>query len=266
MKYSIITINYNNCNGLRRTIESVINQTYKDFEYIIIDGGSTDGSVDVIKQYADKIDYWVSEPDKGIYNAMNKGILQAHGEYLNFMNSGDCFYDNRRLEVVSNSRLNADIIIGQDYHENLQTGEKFSSLLPPNINTFFLYVATFPHQSSFFKNKLLKNELYDEKLKIVSDWKFYLERVLSNDCIINYISEIICHRENDGICGSQPDLMYKEREIVLSQLLPIGVRNDYENLLQLNRTNVSKLLVITNNKFARKFLALCIRIIYRLFK
>lgn len=88
MKYSIITINYNNADGLRRTIESVVNQTYKDIEYIIIDGGSTDGSVDVIKEYGSQIDYWVSEPDKGIYNAMNKGILQAHGEYLNFMNSG----------------------------------------------------------------------------------------------------------------------------------------------------------------------------------
>lgn len=266
MKYSIITINYNNRDGLRRTIESVINQTFKDFEYIIIDGGSTDGSVDVIKEYADKIDYWVSEPDKGIYNAMNKGILQAHGEYLNFMNSGDCFYDNRRLEVVFNSNINADIIIGKDYHENPKTGEKFSSLLPPNINTFFLYVATYPHQSTFFKSELMNNNLYDEGLKIVSDWKFYFERVLNNDCIIEFINEIICHREADGICGSQPDSMNKERGIVLSQILPKGLQNDYENILQLNKTNVSKLLFITNHKLARESLSLCIRILYRLFK
>ena len=86
MKYSVITINFNNIVGLNHTILSELGQTFKDYEYIIIDGGSTDGSVDVIKKYADKIDYWVSEPDKGIYNAMNKGILQAHGDYLNFMN------------------------------------------------------------------------------------------------------------------------------------------------------------------------------------
>ena len=86
-KYTIITINFNNSAELRQTIESVLGQTMKDFEYIVIDGGSTDGSVEVIKDYADHIDYWVSEPDKGVYNAMNKGLGKAHGEYVNFMNS-----------------------------------------------------------------------------------------------------------------------------------------------------------------------------------
>ena len=86
MKFSIITINYNNNKGLKKTIESVIGQTYKDFEYIIIDGGSDDGSVDTIKKYSNYITYWVSEHDNGIYNAMNKGIVQAKGTYINFMN------------------------------------------------------------------------------------------------------------------------------------------------------------------------------------
>ena len=93
MKFSIITINYNNVEGLRNTIKSVVNQTYTDYEFIIIDGGSTDGSVEVIKEYANIITYWVSEPDKGIYNAMNKGIEVANGEYLNFMNSIFFFKD-----------------------------------------------------------------------------------------------------------------------------------------------------------------------------
>ena len=88
MKYSIITINYNNRDGLEMTINSVLGQSYQDLEYIIIDGGSTDGSVEVIKKYESRIDYWVSEPDKGVYNAMNKGIGKASGDYLNFMNSG----------------------------------------------------------------------------------------------------------------------------------------------------------------------------------
>ena len=93
MKYSIITVNYNNKDGLRKTIESVIHQTFRDFEFIVIDGCSTDGSAEVLKEYDAQIDYWVSEPDKGVYYAMNKGTRQAHGDYLNFMNSGDCFYD-----------------------------------------------------------------------------------------------------------------------------------------------------------------------------
>ena len=91
MKLSIITINYNNLAGLQRTIDSVVCQTWHDYEWIIIDGGSSDGSKELIEQYQEYITYWCSEPDKGIYNAMNKGIDHAHGDYLIFMNSGDAF-------------------------------------------------------------------------------------------------------------------------------------------------------------------------------
>ena len=97
MKFTVITINYNNADGLRQTILSVVGQTCDDYEYVIIDGGSTDGSVEVIKEREDKISYWVSEKDGGIYNAMNKGVKAARGEYLIFMNSGDIFYDNKVL-------------------------------------------------------------------------------------------------------------------------------------------------------------------------
>lgn len=96
---SVVTVAYNAVATIERTILSVINQTYPNIEYIIIDGGSTDGTVDIIKKYKDKIAYWVSEPDKGIYDAMNKGISVATGEWINFMNAGDCFYNN---DVVKN--------------------------------------------------------------------------------------------------------------------------------------------------------------------
>ncbi len=88
MKYSVITINYNNKEGLTHTLNSVINQSCKDYKSIIIDGQSTDGCVDAIKEYTSHITYWVSEKDKGVYHAMNKGIAKAHGEYCIFMNSG----------------------------------------------------------------------------------------------------------------------------------------------------------------------------------
>ena len=102
MKLSIITINFNDAKGLEKTIQSVINQTYKDFEYIVVDGASTDGSVDVIKKYSNKLTHWVSEPDTGIYNAMNKGTRMASGEYCLYLNSGDFLADNDVLEKAFN--------------------------------------------------------------------------------------------------------------------------------------------------------------------
>ena len=98
MKLSIITINYNNLAGLQKTIESVVSQTFRDFEWIVIDGGSVDGSRELIERYANSFSYWVSEPDKGIYNAMNKGIVVAKGDYLLFLNSGDWLCDEMALE------------------------------------------------------------------------------------------------------------------------------------------------------------------------
>ena len=98
----------------KKTIVSVINQTYDDYEYIIIDGNSTDDSVKVIKQFADKVTYWISEPDSGIYNAMNKGIAASTGDYLIFLNSSDVFYNERVLELVNKNHHNSDLIIGRE--------------------------------------------------------------------------------------------------------------------------------------------------------
>ena len=111
-KLSIITINYNNLEGLKKTFESVFMQTYQDFEYIVIDGGSTDGSKEYIAENADKINYWVSEPDKGVYHAMNKGIMKANGEYLLFINSGDELFENNTIEKSLSNLHTEEIIAG----------------------------------------------------------------------------------------------------------------------------------------------------------
>ena len=100
MKLSIITVNFNDAEGLERTIKSVVSQTFCDYEFIIIDGGSTDGSIEVINKYESYIDYWASEPDGGIYPGMNKGLRQAKGEYLNFMNGGDCYHSPDVLQNI----------------------------------------------------------------------------------------------------------------------------------------------------------------------
>lgn len=171
-KFSIITINYNNKEGLRKTIESVVGQSFRGFEYIIIDGGSTDGSIEVIKEYAGKVDYWVSEPDKGIYHAMNKGVLQAHGEYLNFMNSGDEFYNNGVLQEVAPS-LDSDIVVGKIVH-----GTEVWGFHKEDITLMDLIRGTVLHQASFFRKELFDENRYDESYKIVSDWKFYIQTLI----------------------------------------------------------------------------------------
>lgn len=112
MKLSIITINLNNLEGLKKTFESVFNQTFTDYEWIVIDGGSTDGSREFIEAHQDSFSYWSSEPDRGIYNAMNKGILQANGEYLSFLNSGDYYADSETLANVFCTNHEADILFG----------------------------------------------------------------------------------------------------------------------------------------------------------
>ena len=112
LKLSIITVNLNTLEGLKRTYESIVSQTFKNYESLVIDGGSTDGSKEFIEQHQDKFSYWCSEPDKGIYNAMNKGIVRAKGEYLNFMNSGDCFASENTLTEVFCTPQTADILYG----------------------------------------------------------------------------------------------------------------------------------------------------------
>lgn len=221
MTYSIITINYNNCEGLRKTIDSVIHQTYKDYEYIVIDGGSTDGSLDVIKEYADKIVYWVSEPDKGIYNAMNKGILKSRGEYLNFMNSGDCFFD---YDVLKNMKLNldSDIVIGKNFYEGGIHGFNKS-----DITMLDLYKESLGHQATFIKRDLFTNRLYDESFKIISDWIFFIDALIYGNASFHNVDIIVCNYESGGISVSSAELAEKEKRFVFNKLLPERIQRDY---------------------------------------
>lgn len=224
-KFSIITINYNNKEGLRKTIESVVCQSFKDYEYIVIDGGSTDGSVEVIKEYASQIDYWASEPDNGIYNAMNKGILQAHGEYLNFMNSGDCFHDNEVLDKIV-PLLQSDIVTGEE--------SCVRRIVRENITMFDFVKGTIPHQASFIKKDLFTKHLYDENYRIVSDWKFFIDAIIFRNCSYKKVEIVVCDFDWTGIGAVHPELNEKERQEVLRELFPERVLKDYEFLVSID--------------------------------
>lgn len=266
MKYSIITVNYNNKEGLRRTIESVIHQTFRDFEFIVIDGGSTDGSANVLKEYDTMIDYWVSEPDGGIYQGMNKGIKKAAGEYLNFMNSGDRFYNEDVLQHVYDKQLTCDIIVGKDYHFNSQTQQGFSTILPPRISMLTFFIQTLPHQSSFFKRELFSKMLYDESLRIVADIKFYIQKICIEGRSIELIDEIVCRREPDGISKSYNERRIAEHQAVLAEFLPNGVIKDYNTLSRLDKTTIYKLLYLLDSSKGLKLMTNFIKILYRLLK
>ena len=122
--FSIITVSYNEVASIRQTLDSIVNQTFKDFELIVVDGGSTDGTKEIIAQYNGLISWWCSEPDKGIYNAMNKGIAHATGKYVNFMNAGDSFFNNDVLQHVYDSRLCPDVIEGHVVRTDSKTRHK----------------------------------------------------------------------------------------------------------------------------------------------
>lgn len=266
MKYSIITINYNNKVGLLKTITSVIGQSYKDFEYIIIDGGSQDGSIDIIKQYADYITYWITEPDKGVFNAMNKGIIKAKGDYLNFMNSGDCFYNEDVLKHLAAQDLSEDLIVGRDYHYNTDTKRGFATILPPRLSMLTFIHHTLPHQSSFFKRELFDNNLYDETLQIAADLKLYINLICVKECSVKLIDIIVCRREPDGISRTYNDKRIQEHSRVVKEVLPQGAVKDYETLYMLDKETMYKLMKLIENAKSRKWLTYFIKILNRITK
>ena len=167
MKLSIITINFNDVNGLKRTIDSVVSQVWKEFEWIVIDGGSTDGSRELLEHYQSYFSYWCSEPDNGIYHAMNKGISHTSGEYLNFMNAGDTFYDSSVLLKVFSQPHNEDILYG-NWMQVYDDHKKYVSY-PADASIWNLYSRTINQQAMFVKNTILSLRGFDESFRIQGD-------------------------------------------------------------------------------------------------
>lgn len=225
MRYSIITINYNNGEGLRSTIESVIRQSCNDYEFIIIDGGSSDDSTNVIKEYAKHITYWVSEKDNGVYHAMNKGVAAAKGDYCIFMNSGDCFHSPDILNDVVEHK--EDIICGRVIKGNSQES---SGHHKSTISLVDLMRGSLPHQAMFIKRELLVNHPYDERYKILSDWKFCIETLIFDNNSFRNINTIVADYDTSGISTNSNGLLPKERELILRELFPERILVDYQRL------------------------------------
>lgn len=195
---SIITVNLNNAAGLQKTIESVFEQTFTDYEYIVIDGGSTDESKRLIEKHQDKFAYAVSENDAGIYNAMNKGIEKAKGEYLLFLNSGDHLCNTSVLQKVFSCPLTDDIIYG-DIIWKVEGNEKKGKY--PDVLSFeFFTKNSLPHQSSFIRNDLFaKIGAYNEDYAIISDWAFFMLAIFKYNSSYFHMSFPISICDREGV-------------------------------------------------------------------
>ena len=246
VKLSIITINRNNAAGLRKTIESVVSQTFTDFEYIVIDGASTDDSVEIITQYAKNFVkewfYRVSEPDRGIYNAMNKGIRQAKGKYCLFLNSGDYFVDKYVLEKASVLNFDEDIIYGEQLVEKNGNFYKCSFLDPEHITFRSFINSTLPHQCTFIKRTLFDLAgFYNENNKIVSDWEFNMLALFKYNCSLQKINIPISVYDTNGISSNQEIIIeYKEeKRAVLYRHFP-RIMKDIEAVERFEKSKLYK--------------------------
>jgi len=206
---TVITVVYNGKESLEKTILSVINQTYANIEYIIVDGSSTDGTLDIIRKYENRIDYWVSESDEGIYDAMNKGISLATGEWINFMNSGDKFHDDGMITDVLERFNGCDIFYG-NYIKN---GEKCYP--PKKINRlFFLMERMVCHQAIFEKKSLLLKFPFDTNYKIVADRKHLMECYMIAHADIIYVPHIICFYDDYGLSSDKSEFEKNSLKLV----------------------------------------------------
>jgi len=250
MKLSIVTINYNDAKGLRKTLESVANQIedcrlqIEDFqlEHIIVDGGSTDGSVDVIRDYEKRLSLslrlsliWISEPDKGVYNAMNKGIKMASGDYIQILNSGDILASNDVLAKVRGKIEEVRTIQGEYpeliYGNMLVDGGEgsFAGSKEVEYSLRQYYSSTLNHDCCWIKRSLFETYgLYDENLKIVSDWKWWLQAIGLGHVKPIYVDIDMTIFEGGGISSMQLDKRNHERRQVLEELLPPAILADYD--------------------------------------
>lgn len=230
---SIITINFNNKAGLIRTLQSVRSQTFRDFEYIVIDGNSTDGSQQAMQDYADIIQHQVSEPDNGIYHAMNKGIRVARGEYCLFLNSGDWLVESDTLRHLFSGAPSADIVSGDIYfYDNEKNEIKWHVPSPDHMTAATLFLGSLPHQATLIRRRLFDQiGLYKEHLKIVSDWLFFIEALLIHDCTYQHHRAPVAYFSMDGIsCNPETEpLRRQEQLLILAERYPMFLP-DYQRL------------------------------------
>jgi glycosyltransferase involved in cell wall biosynthesis len=254
-KISIITVNYNDREGLHKTIKSVLSQSYKDFEFVVMDGGSTDGSAELIEQYKGQIDVGVSEKDGGVFHAMNKAIRLAKGEFVIFMNGGDIFYNEQVLEeVVPLLNNDADIFYGDNYKES--PGSKRLKTYPERLDFSFFYTSSINHQSTFIRRSLFDTYFYyNENYRIAADWEFFVFTICHENVPYKYLKKTISIYDFTGISSNpnSSELFIKEKSQTFEKYFPAFIE-DYKEVGELNSKRFLQFQHIKKHNFAWKFL------------
>ena len=269
MEITIITVNLNNKNGLTKTIESVLSQSFRNFQYVIIDGCSTDGSVDVIQKAAERFPnlVWISEPDTGVFNAMNKGIRLAQGEYLLFLNSGDFLVDEDVLDKVFSFGYSSDILLGVAWVT--KQGDIIWKAHPKKdytLNDF--YHGSLAHQAAFIKKDLFDRfGLYREDLRLMGDWEFFLRTVIINRCTLSPMEIAICDYDAEGISSDARNsgAIAHERQVVFKDLGLNRIIPDYSDRDQWLASH-KPLLWVWNNPVLQRLIVWMYRLVQKIAK
>lgn len=205
---TVITVVYNDATSLEETIKSVLNQTYSNVEYIIIDGQSTDGTLDIINKYQENIAYWITEPDNGLYDAMNKGIDSASGEWINFMNAGDIYYNENVLKDVFHNQdyEGYDVLFGSVEHKY----HTVKNIRPIGDLKSLWKGMQFSHQSTFFKTSNHKKLKYDLKYNFAADYNF-IYNLYNSNFEFKSLNEIIATKLVSGLTETNIIKSIKER-------------------------------------------------------
>ena len=270
MTLSIITINRNNAQGLKKTMQSVVSQTSKDLEYIVVDGASTDESVEVIKHFAEQRDIrWVSERDKGIYNAMNKGIGMAQGEYVMILNSGDYLaspqvVDEMGEALVANNR--PDILYGNMLKIWPDGKTQRDRQLRDDYSLFDFYNGTLNPDGTYIRRSLFAQYgPFDESLKICSDWAWMLKTVGMNGVKPLHVDLDTLYFDMTGVSEGgerSRQTIRNERQQVLNQTLPTAVLEDYDRYA----TDILMMRRLHRHPWAFRWVRLIERILFKIEK
>lgn len=262
---SVITVNFNNKEGLEKTYQSLMEQTFHDWEWIVIDGGSSMDDTNFIRQHEDQMAYWCSEPDKGPYNGMNKGIEKACGQYLIFMNSGDTFYDGYVLEHVFSHPQQADVLYG-DWAEISVKGDIVVREAPKVFSLHALYYNNICHQAMFIKGSLMKSSPYDETYTLYADWAKWIELTLDKHTF-EHLDCIVCCYQIGGISNTRMDLVQKELKRLRTEEVPAAIRetiNCIDDKVNIHPLAYEANCLIKKKKIYKKIIHTAIRLIHLL--